>query len=197
MRSLHGAFISRGIPRIAGAARAGHGRGPYAARRIRRGVPRFAGAIQGTVCRMYPDGGIGPVGNTFMCSASTGPLTSDAPEWFRQAIVGAGPCPARQNRPAKRTGFRRKPVDFGTHKCVPYTACTSVAAHPDLRMRHGPGMATAPTRCGASVGAFPDLRAFSLQFSRKAQKKRCAGVRIACCRTFRGCCGGGRVCMVD
>ena len=55
MCSLHGVFISRSIPRIANAARAGHGRGPYA-------------------------------------------------------------------------------------------ACSSVAAHPDLSMRHGPGMAAAPTR---------------------------------------------------
>ena len=34
MRSLHGVFISRGIPRFANAARAGHGRGPYAVRCI-------------------------------------------------------------------------------------------------------------------------------------------------------------------
>ena len=30
MRSLHGVYTSRGVPRIASAARAGHGRGPYA-----------------------------------------------------------------------------------------------------------------------------------------------------------------------
>ena len=46
---------------------------------------------------------------------------------------------------------------FGTHKCVPYRACTRVGAFPELQMRHGPGIAAAPTRCGALVGVFPDL----------------------------------------
>ena len=86
------------------------------------------------------------------------PPISAAPEWFLRAIVGAGPCPARQHRPAKRTGFRRKGAGFGTHQCVPYTACTPVGVSPELPVQHGPGMATAPTRCSASVGAHPDLR---------------------------------------
>ena len=36
---------------------------------------------------------------------------------------------------------RNKSVGFGTCKCVPHAACASVAAHPDLRLRHGPGLA--------------------------------------------------------
>ena len=44
MCSLQGVYTSRGVPRIANAARAGHGRGPYAVRRIGRGVTRFGGA---------------------------------------------------------------------------------------------------------------------------------------------------------
>ena len=53
---------------------------------------------------------------------------------------------------------RNKSADFGTHECVPYRACARVGAYPDLRMRHGPGMAAAPTGCSALIGASPDLR---------------------------------------
>ena len=44
MCSLQGVYTSRGVPRIASAARAGHGRGPYAVQRVGRGIPRFVGA---------------------------------------------------------------------------------------------------------------------------------------------------------
>ena len=77
--------MGRGIPRYAGAARAGHGHGPYAVRRIRRGVPGFAGA-NGPVRRMHADGGKSPVGNILICSASTGPSISAALERFRRAM---------------------------------------------------------------------------------------------------------------
>ena len=51
-------YTSRGVPRIASAARAGHGRGPYAVRRIGRGIPRFVGAAAFPELRIQDAGGI-------------------------------------------------------------------------------------------------------------------------------------------
>ena len=58
MCSLQGVYTSRGIPRIANAARAGHSRGPYAVRRVGRGIPRFVGAAAFPELRIQDAGGI-------------------------------------------------------------------------------------------------------------------------------------------
>ena len=58
MCSLQGVCTGRGVPRIAGAARAGHGRGPYGVQRVDRGIPRFAGAAAFPELRIRDAGGI-------------------------------------------------------------------------------------------------------------------------------------------
>ena len=99
------------------------------------------------MCRMYPDGGTDSVGNTFMCSAGTGPSISLHQNGSVRPCRGrAMPVPAATARKTHR--FPAQIDRFGTHKCVPYTARTSVGAFPELPMRHGPGMAAAPTGCG-------------------------------------------------